>query len=67
MHHEDYCEVIDVLKKGDIIGYKSILFDAAYQFSAIVIENVRIYNLKKSYFDIYKNKIQGLNDIRITA
>jgi CRP-like cAMP-binding protein len=71
VHHDgckgEGCQVIEVLKKGDIIGYKSILFDANFQFSAVTIENTRIFVLKKSYFDVFKNKIQGLNDLWIKA
>ena len=58
IHDEDgQCQIIDVLKRGDIIGPKSILFDAPYQFSAISSENCKVYILKKSYFDQFKNKL----------
>ena len=57
VHDEDGCNVIAVLKQGDIIGAKSVIEGSVFDFAAIAAKTVRVFKLPKSYFDENMGKV----------
>ena len=49
-------QILRIAKKGDIVGYKSLLSDTNYNVSASILEDARLtYIPKEDFLDLFKN------------
>ena len=53
---EDGTQVVQTLKRGDMIGCKSVLDGSELDFTAITASNVTTFVLTKEYFDTNASK-----------
>ena len=57
-------KVVATLKRGDIIGCKSVLEGLEYDFNALsTSKSVSVFKLSKEFLDANVKKVQGLNDL----